>query len=67
MLVAHSELCQIYKKERFAKIVNNFQPFTIFSKSSIVYFISQTYLRLIFLSTKTLGRTSTAQKMKFTI
>ena len=33
---AHSEPSQTYKMERFAKIVNGFQPLPIFAKPSIL-------------------------------
>ena len=33
---AYSEPFQTYKMERFAKIVNNFQPLTIFTNRSIL-------------------------------
>ena len=35
--LAYSETCQTSKMERFAKTVNGFQPFNIFTKRSILY------------------------------
>ena len=32
----HSEPCQTFKMELFAKIVNGFQTLTVFAKSSIL-------------------------------